>query len=152
MLSIKTQQSLLAHRGGFTLIEVMITLAIVTILLAIALPSYQQYVVRSSREAVQAELIELASIQDKIYLNSNAYTNNVITAYTGQATGGLGRASGASRDAKYTIAVAVPAGGASFTLTATPVTGSSQAGNGALTIDSTNTRTWADPVKGTQPW
>lgn len=133
------------RQRGFTLIELMIVIALVAILTGIALPSYTQYVTRSSRESVQAELIELAGVQDKISLNSNAYTASVTGAYTGSSTGGLGLTSGKSRDTRYTISAAVV--GASFTLTATPVAGTTQAGDGNLTIDSQGARTW-----GSKSW
>lgn len=130
---------------GFTLIEMMITVVIIAILASIALPSYTQYITRSSREAAQSELVELAAIQEKIFLNSNAYSPNVSTAYTGSATGGLGSTTGTTRDTRYILSVAVS--GASFTLTATPVAGTTQAGDGNLTINSTGNRTW-----GSKTW
>lgn len=130
---------------GLSLIELVVTMAIVAILVAIALPSYKSSLQRSSREAVQAQLIELAAVQEKIYLNSNAYTNKVTDAYTGSSTGGLGVTGGKSADGRYTLTVTVTA--ASFTLKATPVTGSSQAGDGSLTITSTGGRTW-----GSKTW
>lgn len=130
---------------GFTLIEVMIVVAMVAILASLALPSYREYIRRSSREAAQSELVELAAIQEKIYLNANAYATSVSTAYNGQATGGLGVPSGLSRDSRYGLSVAV--NGASFTLTAAPVAGSTQDGDGNLTIDSQGQRTW-----GSKTW
>jgi len=133
------------RQRGFTLIELMIVIAIVALLAGIAMPSYTQYVTRSSRESVQAELIELAGVQDKIFLNSNAYCANVTGAYTGSSTGGLGWSSGRSRDTRYTISATVV--GASFTLTAAPVAGSSQTSDGNLSINSQGVRTW-----GSKSW
>ena len=139
-----------AARGrnrGFTLIDLVIAIAIVGILLGIALPSYQAYVVRASRQSVQGELIALANAQEKIFLNSNAYTTSVTAAYTGQSAGGLGvpvtatcATAGRSKDCRYTFSVAATA--TTFTLTATPVAGTPQAGDGNLTINEQSVRTW----------
>lgn len=130
---------------GFTLIELMIAVAIVAILASIAWPSYQEYIRRSSRESAQAQLVELAGTQEKIFLNSNRYSPNIDTAYTGNDTGGLGATGGRTADRRYTLSVTVA--GASYRLTATPVVGSSQERDGNLTIDSTGNKTW-----GTNTW
>lgn len=125
---------------GFSLIELMIVVVIVGVLAAIAMPSYSNYVIKGSRAAAQTELLELASKQEKIFLNSNAYSPNVTTAYNGTSTGGLGITSGRTSDDKYTLSLSGV--GQTFTLTATPATGSKQAGNGCLTIQENGLRQW----------
>ena len=130
---------------GFTLVELMVTVAVIAILAAIAIPSYLQYTIRSSRQAAQAELVVMASIQEKIYLNSNAYAPTINTAYNGSSTGGLGVLSGMSRDRKYTFSLNVSS--ATYTLTATPVADSSQRDDGNLTIDPSERKTW-----GSKTW
>ena len=65
---------------GFTLIDLVIAIAIIGILLKIAFPSYQAYIVRSSRQSAQGELVALANAQEKIFLNSNAYTSSMTGA------------------------------------------------------------------------
>ena len=65
---------------GFTLIELIITVAIIGILTAVAYPSYRNYTIRSSRSAAQTELMQLANQQEKIYLNSNGYAVSITAA------------------------------------------------------------------------
>lgn len=125
---------------GFSLIEVMIAVVIVAILAGIAVPSYQTYLVKSSREAAKTELLNLASVQEKIYLNSNAYTANLTTGYDGNSTGGLGLDHAQTSDDKYTIQLV--SDGQSFTLTATPVAGGAQEGDGDISISSNGERLW----------
>ena len=125
---------------GFSLIELMIAVVIVGILAAIAVPSYQSHTIKASRAAAQTELLELASLQEKIYLNSNAYTANMTTAYTGNSTGGLGKTTGLTKDGKYTLTVVSP--GQTYTITATPVAGTTQAGDGNITISENGQRLW----------
>ena len=129
------------HRNkGFSLIELLVAVVIAGILAAIAVPSYQSHVIKASRTAAQTELLELASLQEKIYLNSNAYTTNMTTAYTGNSTGGLGKTTGLTNDGKYTLTVVSP--GQTYTITATPVAGTTQAGDGNITISENGQRLW----------
>ena len=128
---------------GFSLIELMIVVAVIGILAAIAYPSYRNYVIRSSRAAAQTELLQLANQQEKIYLNSNAYAVSITLTYNGRSDGGLGNAAAKTSDAKYDLTISpTVAPTQSFTITATPVNGSTQAGDGNLTISSDGTRTW----------
>ena len=123
---------------GFSLIELIIVVVIVGILASIAMPSYRAYIIRSSRAAAQTEMMQMASLQEKIYLNSNAYSPNVGTAYNGTATGGLGQSK--TTDGKYDLALTNV--GQTYTLKATPVIGTTQEGNGCLTIQENGLRQW----------
>lgn len=136
-----------SRSGGFTLIELMITVAILGVVAAVALPSYRNHIVKAARVQAQSELLELASMQEKIYLNSTAYTANVATAYTGTAAGGLGRTSGTTNDGKYTLSLVVGTGAQTFLLTATPVAGQTQAADGNLSISEKGQKLW-----GTASW
>lgn len=141
--------------GGFSLIELMIAVVIVGILAAIAVPSYQSHTIKASRAAAQTELLELASLQEKIYLNSNAYTPNVTGSYNGSAAanntaaiGGLSRPAsttagcGLTADSKYTLCLNITAPSQTYTITAAPVSGQSQAGDGSITISENGQRLW----------
>ena len=132
---------------GFTLTEILIVVAIIGVLSAIAIPSYRAYVVRASRQAAQTDLLQMAALQEKIYLNSSSYSttaNIIIDPYTGQAAGGLGWQS-TSKDRKYGYACPPASCVAnSFTITATPapVAGNTQANDGTLSINSVGQRLW----------
>ncbi|MBF5005089.1 type IV pilin protein [Diaphorobacter sp. NR2-3-3-1] len=66
------------HReGGFTLIELMITVAVVGILAAIAYPSYQEYVIRSRRTEGMALLSDAAAKQERWRAQNGSYTTTV---------------------------------------------------------------------------
>ncbi|GIX23444.1 MULTISPECIES: type IV pilin protein [Caldimonas] len=58
---------------GFTLVEILIVVAIVGILAAIAYPSYQQHVVSSRRAAAQACLVEMAQFMERFYTTHMRY-------------------------------------------------------------------------------
>lgn len=58
---------------GFTLIELMIVVAIVAILAAIAYPSYQEHVIKSRRATAQTCLLELAQFMERFYTTNMRY-------------------------------------------------------------------------------
>lgn len=60
---------------GFTLIELMITVAVIAVLSAIAYPSYTNQVRKSKRAAAKAEMVEYAQRAERWYTLNNSYTN-----------------------------------------------------------------------------
>jgi type IV pilus assembly protein PilE len=134
---------------GFTLVEMMIVVAIVGILAAVALPSYRSYIIRAARVQAQTELLALASLQEKIFLNSNNYAFSVAAAYDGTATGGLGRSSGQTTDGRYTLSLDITQPAQTFVLKATPVISSTQVGDGTISVSENGART-CNPTCGPQ--
>lgn len=61
---------------GFTLIELMIVVAIIGILAAIAYPSYQEYVRAAKRADAETALMELAHFMERNYTGSGRYDKN----------------------------------------------------------------------------
>lgn len=65
---------------GFTLIELMIVVAIVGILAAIAYPSYQRYVEDSRRSDARANLVQLAQFMERYYTANGRYVDAAANA------------------------------------------------------------------------
>lgn len=123
---------------GFTLIEVMITVAIVAILAAIAYPSYAAYIRKGKRATAQAALMDLASKEQTYLLDRRVYTT-VLTD--------IGFAMPAEIQGSYTITVACsPADCSSggFTATATPAGSQAVSSEQTMTIDDKGAKTPAN--------
>ena len=116
---------------GVTLIELMIAVVIVGILAGIAIPSYQNYVVKGNRAAAQAFMMDVASREKQYLLDARSYTNSLAT---------LGVAAPTDVSRNYSISISVPvATPPTFIITATPAS-SQQTSDGALTLSSDGTK------------
>jgi type IV pilus assembly protein PilE len=114
---------------GFTLIELMAVIIIVSVLMLVALPAYQNYVIRGHRAAAKGEMLELANRQQQFLLANRTYTNDPDTlAYDPPP----------DVDAFYSFELStVSASGVPFfEITFTPKPGTTQAEDGDLTLDS----------------
>ncbi|WP_439107209.1 type IV pilin protein [Congregibacter sp.] len=131
------RRKIICRHSGFTLIELMIVVAIVAILVTIALPAYQNSVVRANRGEAQAFLMDVAQLQQQFLMDARRYAADVAT---------LGETVPDRVQGNYTITFATSAGPPpTFTITATPVAGTGQVADGILTIDNTGQKLRGSP-------
>lgn len=115
------------HGRGFSLMELMIVVAILGIIAAIALPNYLNQVQKSNRVSAKSALLDLAARQENYFALNNAYSSQLTSL--GYATVSNNTVAVPSTTQNYysvtiaSVGVATP----SYVLQATPVTGSAQA-------------------------
>jgi type IV pilus assembly protein PilE len=132
---------------GFTLLEIMIVVAIVGILAAIALPAYQSQVRKSNRSAAQQFMQDVATKEQQIMLDRRGYVAVAATADFGNSPSaspsGVGLAAPSTTTGKYDFSVAVTTGTPpTFTITATALNGQTVDGNLTLNDLGAKTGNW----------
>lgn len=120
----------LKKSGGFTLIELMIVVAVIGILAGIALPSYQEYVRRSARTQAQACMTQIAHALERRRATNLSYDGNAPLLGC-RTEGGLGN--------RYDFNTVM--GDTTYTVTATPKGGQSKDMCGTMTINQIGTKT-----------
>ncbi|MGP4952770.1 type IV pilin protein [Psychrobacter sp. T6-1] len=131
-----------APQTGFTLIELMIVVAIIGILAAIVYPSYQGYVERTNRADMMSEMQQIATRIESSKTNYKRYDRiplSSVLSGTPATDGSVNFPS--SGTALYIVTVtpndATTLTSKDWTVTAAPITGTRMAGDGSLTLDST---------------
>lgn len=126
---------------GFTLMELMVVIAIVGVLAATAFPSYNNYIIKSKRAVARGVVMDLVNRQEQYFANNKSYSSAL------SGLGGLpdpyyinGSGEQVSSNGVYQITVEVSGSAPYFayTLKAAPVSGSTQASDACGTLSLTS--------------
>jgi type IV pilus assembly protein PilE len=127
---------------GFTLIEILIAVAIVAIIAAVALPSYTAYVDRARRADARTQLLQAAQFMQRFYAANDQYEkdragNDVATQIPEDL-----KKSPIDGSQLYSLTVVTSVAPAAYTLTMAPLVGSNMASDacGGFTITSAGRR------------
>ena len=132
---------MLKRQRGFTLIELMITVAVIAILAAIAYPSYQDSIRKSRRTDAKNALTQAAANMERYYTEKNTYAMPAICGGTpaicpGSCSAGVCT----STEGNYLIVLKPAPTAIAFTIVANPVLGGTQVLDGMLSIDQNNVK------------
>jgi len=127
------------RQSGFTLVELVIVMAIVAILAAVAFPAYQQQVRKGNRAAAQSEMMDIANRQQQFFLANRSYADSL---------DGLSYALPDEVSERYDTAIDVDNDATPPTFAITFTAKDSQASDGDLTLDSEGVKERdGDPAK-----
>jgi type IV pilus assembly protein PilE len=130
------------NQHGFSLIELMIAVAIVGILSAIAYPSYQEYVRSADRADAQAALSELSQFMERYHTQTGSYENAALPFTSSPKTGA----------ARYTLSIEGTPDEKEFTLQATPQGAMAADKCGTLKLSSTGAKDQKSGMSQAECW
>ena len=144
--------------SGFTLVELMVTIVIATILIGIAVPTYQIQVRKSRRTEAKNTLLDAAAREERYYATQNQYTSDTGQLQYTTGSGSFPYVSGTYYEI-YAINVTQPSATATgvtsggFVIVVSPAPGSTQSADSSCQsffVDQTG-RTWSTSVADDSP-
>ena len=133
---------MLKRTRGFTLIELMIVIAVLSIIVAVGYPSYMEHVKKSRRAEGMGQLLELADRMERAYSDRGTYPTNISEVYVATTDNGF-----------YTLSI-VSANNVSFTVSAAPTSLGQQNDDKCktFTLTSLGQKTVTDSAMNDQCW